>query len=98
LNVGWFWFDINFSQTLRGMTLDEAPESTIQLWTFLLKISKVIRKGGVVDLDLCPVREALVATWILGEVSLVNELVLTVPFLAPTFISFELVGFFLVGS
>jgi hypothetical protein len=46
------------SQTLKGMILDEAPDSTIQLWTFMLNISKVIRKGGVVDLDLCPVREA----------------------------------------
>ena len=31
----------------KGITLDEAPESTIQLCTFLLKISKVSKKGGV---------------------------------------------------
>jgi hypothetical protein len=27
-----------------------------------IKISKVMRKGGVVDLDLCPVKDAFVAT------------------------------------
>jgi hypothetical protein len=62
MNVRWFMFDINIFEALRVMTLDEAPESTIQLWIFLLKISRVIRKGRVVDLDLCPIREALVAT------------------------------------
>jgi hypothetical protein len=35
-----------FWQTDQGITFDDAPESTIQLCTFLLKISKVKRKGG----------------------------------------------------
>jgi hypothetical protein len=35
-----------FWQTDHGITLDDAPESTIQLCTFLLKISKVNNKGG----------------------------------------------------
>jgi hypothetical protein len=35
-----------FRQTDQGITFDDAPESTIQLCTFLLKISKVKRKGG----------------------------------------------------
>ena len=33
--------------TERGITLDEAPDYTIQLCTFLLNISKVSKKGGV---------------------------------------------------
>jgi hypothetical protein len=43
---------ISFPQTFRVMTLDEAHESTMQLWAFLFKISKVMRKGGVVDMDI----------------------------------------------
>jgi hypothetical protein len=35
-----------FWQTDQGITLDDAPESTIQLCTFLLKILKVNKKGG----------------------------------------------------
>jgi hypothetical protein len=35
-----------FWHTNRGITFDDAPESTIQLCTFLLKISKVNKKGG----------------------------------------------------
>jgi hypothetical protein len=31
---------------LNGITLEDAPESTKQLWRFLLKTSKVKRKGG----------------------------------------------------
>jgi hypothetical protein len=58
----------NFSHTLNGITLEEAPESTMQLWTFLLKISKVSKKGGVVDLDLWPVRDAFTTDCLLGAV------------------------------
>jgi hypothetical protein len=36
----------NFSHTINGITLEEAHESTIQLWKFLLNISKVNKKGG----------------------------------------------------
>ena len=35
-----------FWHTDHGITLDDAPESTIQLCTFLLKISKVNKNGG----------------------------------------------------
>ena len=40
----------------------EAPESTIQLWTFRLNISNFSRKGGVVDLELLPISVSLSAT------------------------------------
>jgi len=40
------WAALIFWQTDQGITLDDAPESTIQLCTFLLKIMKVKRKGG----------------------------------------------------
>jgi hypothetical protein len=53
---------LSFSQTLKGITFEEALESIIQLWTFLLKISKVTRKGGVVDMDLFLDREAFRST------------------------------------
>ena len=36
----------NFLQIDNGMTLEDAPESTRQLWRFLLKTSNVKRKGG----------------------------------------------------
>ena len=39
--------EFNFLQTDRGITLDEVPESIMQLCTFLLKISKVSKKGGI---------------------------------------------------
>ena len=38
---------LGFLHAERGITLDEAPQSSIQLCTFLLKISKVSKKGGV---------------------------------------------------
>ena len=38
---------LSFLHTARGITLDEAPESTIQLCMFLLNILKVSKKGGV---------------------------------------------------
>ena len=39
--------------------MDEAPKSTKQLCTFVLKISNVIRKGGVMDFDFLPIMAAL---------------------------------------
>ena len=42
----------SFLQTDKGMTFVEAPESTRQLWTLKLKISKDRRKGGVDPLEL----------------------------------------------
>ena len=36
----------NFLQIDKGMTLEDAPKSTKQLWMFLLKISNVRRNGG----------------------------------------------------
>jgi len=78
-----------FSHTLKGITFEEAVESIIQLCTFLLKISKGTKKGGVVDLDLFPNKEEFTTTWILGVwVSLYGEYLL-VPLLTPTFISLE---------
>ena len=38
---------LNFFHIERGITLDKAPESTMQLCTFLFNISKVSKKGGV---------------------------------------------------
>ena len=37
---------LSFLITEISITLDDSPESMIQLCTFLLKISKVSRKGG----------------------------------------------------
>ena len=39
--------------------MDEAPESTKQLCTFMLKISNVIWKGGVMDFDFPPIMATL---------------------------------------
>ena len=39
--------------------MDEAPESTKQLCAFMLRISNVIRKGGVMDSDFLPIMAAL---------------------------------------
>ena len=36
----------------KGITFEDAPESTRQLWTLNLKISKERRKGGVDPLEL----------------------------------------------
>ena len=36
----------NFLQIDNGITLEDAPESTKQLWRFLLKTSNVKRNGG----------------------------------------------------
>jgi hypothetical protein len=60
----------SFSHTFSVITLEEAPESTIQLWRFLLKILKVNKKGGVVNLDLWPVKDALKIDCVLGAVFL----------------------------
>ena len=49
--------------TDKGITLEDAPESTMQLWTFLLKISKVSKNGGVVDFEFFPISEALLAVY-----------------------------------
>lgn len=40
------------------MILVDALESTKQLWTFLLKFSKVKKKGGVWEFDLSSIRIA----------------------------------------
>jgi hypothetical protein len=45
------------------MTLNEAHESTKQSCTFLLKNSKVKRKGGLCELDISPI----IATFTLDE-------------------------------
>jgi hypothetical protein len=63
---------LSFSHTLRGITLEEALESTMKLCTFLLKISKVNKNGGVFDLNLCPIKYALTTTclwdcWIISR-------------------------------
>ena len=47
MNMAVFIGGIKLLTHRKGITLDEAPESTIQLCTFLLKISKVSKKGGV---------------------------------------------------
>ena len=39
--------------------MEKAPESTRQLCMFMLKISNVIRKGGVMDFDFLPIMAAL---------------------------------------
>lgn len=39
--------------------MDEASESTKQFCTFMLRISNVIRKGGVMDFDFLPIIAAL---------------------------------------
>jgi hypothetical protein len=36
----------NFHQIDKGITLEDALESTKQLWRFLLKTSNIKRKGG----------------------------------------------------
>jgi hypothetical protein len=46
LRLEGFTYALIFRHTDRGITFDDAPESTIQLCTFLLKISKVNKKGG----------------------------------------------------
>jgi len=51
----WGW-TFNLTQTVLGKMLDNAPESTRQLWKFLLKTSKVRINGGLWDLDLPPIR------------------------------------------
>lgn len=40
------------------MILEETPKSTRQLWKFLLKNSRVKRKGRVWELDLSPIKIA----------------------------------------
>jgi hypothetical protein len=76
-----------FSQTLNGITFQEEHEYIIKLFTFLLKISKVTRKGTVVDLDLFHDREAFIATCILGVFPLSHAVVLIVTLFVPTLIS-----------
>lgn len=44
-----------FFQMKYGMTFDDALESTKHLCTFVSKISKVIKRGGVRELDLFPI-------------------------------------------
>jgi len=46
----------NFKQIGYHIMFKEGPESTKQLCTFLLNISKVNRKGGVCELDLSPIK------------------------------------------
>ena len=58
----------SFRHTEKGMTLEESPESTIQLWMLLLKISKANRNGGVIYLDFWPMETPSTMeswTWIL---------------------------------
>ena len=43
---------LSFLQKYKGMTFVEASESTRQLWTLKLKISKDKRKGGMDPLEL----------------------------------------------
>ena len=50
--VGWPFI---FLQIERGMTLEEAPQSTKQLCTLWLKISKDSKNGKVWDLDYPPI-------------------------------------------
>jgi len=77
-----------FSQTLRGVTFEEALESTMQLWTFMLKISKVNKKWGVLDFDLWPVnRDAFTIDCLFGVVFSVVWPTLLFPFIAPTLAS-----------
>ena len=38
--------EFNFLNIETSITFEDSPESIIQLWTFLLKISKVSKKGG----------------------------------------------------
>jgi hypothetical protein len=45
----------------------------------MLKISKVIKKGGVVDLDLWLDKVALKPTYLLGALSSLDEVYLLVP-------------------
>jgi hypothetical protein len=71
---------LSFSQTLRGMTFEEALESTIQLWTFLLNISKVNKKGGVVYFDLFPMRDALTTNCFFGAMSFHFRSLMNFPF------------------
>lgn len=48
------------------MIFNEGPESTRQLWIFLLKISKIKKKGGVCEFDLSPMSITFVGS-ILSE-------------------------------
>ena len=56
--VGW---PLIFLHTESDMTLDEAPESTKQLYTLWLKISKDNKKGKVWDLDFPPMLASLIS-------------------------------------
>jgi hypothetical protein len=80
---------LSFSQNLRNITFKVALESIIQLCTFLLKISKVTKNGGVVDLDLFPYREAFKITCILGVFASLDGAVLFFLFFVSTLISLE---------
>lgn len=42
------------------MTIVEAPESTKQLCSLLLKTSNVNKKWGIWDLDYCPIKALLI--------------------------------------
>jgi hypothetical protein len=78
---------LSFSQNLSGITLDDAPESTIQLCTFMLKISKVNKKGGVLDFDLWPFKDALTADCFFGLSFQWYDQHLPFPLLPPTLAS-----------
>jgi len=60
----------------------------MQSCTFLLKISKVRKKGGMVDLDLWPVKDALTTDCLFGVVFSVIWPTFPFPFITPTLASF----------
>jgi hypothetical protein len=64
-----------------GITLEEALENTMKLSTFLLKISKVSRKEGVNDINLCLFKDSFVATLLLDGMSLLDRIALVFPLL-----------------
>ena len=48
----------NFLKIDNGMTLEDSPKSTKQLWRFMLKTSNVKRKGGIKGFPLLSTEQA----------------------------------------
>ena len=58
----------NFLQIDNGMTLEDALESTKQLWRFMLKTSNVKRKGGTKGFPFLSMKKALTFGLLFGSV------------------------------
>ena len=58
LGVGLIWIHVYTLANKNGIMLEDAPESTKKLCTFILKISKDNKNGGVIDFDHLPIIES----------------------------------------